>query len=59
MHSLSVKMIYCVTILGRASEPLFTYKFALGGADSSNDDDIHMNAVIFSSLDIVEEKLRR
>ena len=57
LHSLR-KMIYCVTILGKANEPLFTYKFSLGEAEG-NDDDIHMNAVIFSSLDIVEEKLRR
>ena len=49
-------MIYCVTILGRANEPLFNYKFAM---NDSSDDDIHLNAVIFSSLDIVEEKLRR
>jgi hypothetical protein len=50
-------MIYNVSILGKANEPLFVLKSSVFG--DASEEDIHMNAAIFSSLDILEEKVRR
>ncbi len=49
--------IYNVMVLGKSNEPLFSSKSSVG-ADSS-EEDIHMSAAIFSSLDIVDEKIKR